>query len=51
MKKQKNVRSFHLRLPYRMFIKIKTYCAIHDISFTEFVIGALKKEMKERGIK
>ena len=50
MEEQKSIRSFHLRLPYDMFIKLKVYCAVNDTSVTEFIIKAIKKEMKESGV-
>ena len=51
MEEQKSIRSFHLRLPYDVFMKLKVYCAVNDIPITEFIIRAIKKEMKDRGVK
>lgn len=45
------LRQLGTRVPLSMYLKIKAYCAINDISVQEFVIGSLKKEMQERGIK
>lgn len=50
MDEQKSVRSFHLRLPYDTFMKLKVYCAVNDTPITEFIIQAVKKEMENRGV-
>ena len=49
MEEQKSVRSFHLRLPYDIFMKLKVYCAKNDCTIGDFFTTALKNELKKRG--
>lgn len=40
-----------VRIPQAMYMKIKIYCVKNNYTISEFFIGALKNEMKARGIK